>query len=95
MERQHAKDMEKLNKHIENQEKEVCFKFKFNFFIEPYPAVVAEWSKTPILQIQVASGRLGPRFESHLGDIQFLGGYIWYYPMRLRYISEEKCPEMQ
>ena len=25
MERQHAKDMEKLNKHIENQEKEVEF----------------------------------------------------------------------
>ena len=30
-------------------------------------AVVADWSKTTVLQIQVVSGRLGPRFESCLG----------------------------
>ena len=31
-----------------------------------YPA---EWSKTPVLQIQVASGRLGPRFKSSSGHM--------------------------
>ena len=70
MERQHAKDMEKLNKHIENQEKEVVFVSISNLtFFVPWPAMVAEWSMTPIFQIQVASGRLGPRFESSWGHI--------------------------
>ena len=35
--------------------------------IDAYPAVVAEWSKTLEMQIQVTSGHLGPRFESCLG----------------------------
>ena len=33
------------------------------------PAMVAEWSKTPVLQIHVESGCLGPRFESLLEQI--------------------------
>ena len=28
--------------------------------------MVAQWSKTPVLKIQVESGRLCPRFESRL-----------------------------
>ena len=32
-----------------------------------HPAVVAEWAQTLVLPIQIASARLGPRFESRLG----------------------------
>ena len=41
-----------------------------------YPAMVAEWSKTPVLQIQVASGHLGPRFESNSGHKWLLMGML-------------------
>ena len=34
-----------------------------------YLAVGAEWSKTPVFLIQVASGHLGPRFESLSGHM--------------------------
>ena len=44
-----------------------------------YPVVVDEWSKTPALQIQVASGCMGHRFESYWGHVlvfNVVTGYI-------------------
>ena len=41
--------------------------FKCTFICETHTAVVAERSTTLVLQIQVASGCLGPRLESHPG----------------------------
>ena len=34
--------------------------------------MVVEWSKTLVLQIQVASGHEGPRFESRWGHISMM-----------------------
>ena len=62
----------------------ICY-IKNTSFCGMNPAVVAEWSKTPIKQIQVAVKSLRPRFEPRSGHIKYYYYYYYFFFFSLAY----------